>query len=198
MKDFLKNHWGMALAVLLIFVLGVTCLFMTHKLKEQQDAVTTMTSEHAQNVNSLQNELKINKQNAEALQRDIIASQNATKRPQIVYTESLAPGESVVKVVQDRLLKNDSTLPPLALEKTDRTVVAEQPNNKEIPVGIYKINTYRNWELGIGAGVHDGDFYVPVSIQRNYSRNHSVEAEIHVSPSGKTITGGEVKFNTHF
>lgn len=188
----------MALAVLLIFVLGVTCLFMTHRLKESQDAVTTMTSEHAQNVNSLQNELKINKQNAEALQRDIIASQNATKRPQIVYTESLAPGGSVVKVVQDRLLRNDSTLPSLALEKTDRTVVAEQPNNKEVPVGIYKINTYRNWEMGVGIGVHEGDYYVPVSLQRNYSRNHSVEVEVHLKPTQKIVDGGEVKWNTHF
>ena len=188
----------MALAVLLVFVLGVTCLFMTHKLKEQQDAVTTMTSEHAQNVNSLQNELKINKQNAEALQRDIIASQNATKRPQIVYTESLAPGDSVVRVMQDKLLRNDSTLPPLALEKTDRTVVAEQPDNKEVSVGIYKINTYRNWEMGVGLGVHKGDVYVPVSIQRNYSRSHSVAIEMHIDPLHPSITGGEIRYNTNF
>ena len=90
------------------------------------------------------------------------------------------------------------SLPPLALKDTDKTLIA--PSAKEnVDVDIYKINTYRNWELGVGVGTERGNVYVPISLQRNYSRNHSIVAELHLSPEkNMSISGGEVQWKIHF
>lgn len=90
--------------------------------------------------------------------------------------------------VQERIIKNDATLPPAALEKTDRTVVT--PNTKDFKVDVYKYNGYRNWEWSAGYGQHGGDRYVPVEVQRNFSKDAAISYEHHFG--GKP--GWEVKY----
>ena len=53
----------------------------------------------------------------------------------------------------------------------------------------------KNWEGGVGLGIHKGDIYVPIEIQRNYAKNKAVSLEIHVeAPELKPkVTGGELK-----
>ena len=53
----------------------------------------------------------------------------------------------------------------------------------------------KNWEGGVGLGIHKGDIYVPIEIQRNYAKNKAVSIEIHVeAPELKPkVTGGELK-----
>lgn len=197
-KAIFQKYWKVAIFIV-VFVLLILCVIkIQHDETQKNETIKTMTTEHAANINALQNELKVNKQNAEAMQKEITKAQNGLRRPESVYTERIIQGQDVVRVVQEKIATGDSTLPPLALADTDRTVVAAQPDNKDVPVGVYKINNYRNWEMGVGAGVHEGDFYIPISIQRNYSKSHSIEAEVHVSPRDKTINGGSIKYNIHF
>lgn len=41
-----------------------------------------------------------------------------------------------------------------------------------------------DWEVGTGVGYSvDGDVYIPVSIQRNYTHDKAVSVEIHLDPS---------------
>ena len=188
-----------ALFVFVISVLFVLLLYgVAHFMKGDTQEPPVLTAEEATDTNVLQNELHLNKPNAELAAEQIRDAQTAVKRTQTVYNEAYESGGSVTRTVQKKIAKNDPTLPPEALAKTDKTVVAEQPENKEVPVGIYKINTYRNWELGIGAGVHDGKPYIPVSIQRNYSKNHSVALEIHYDLRAGKVNGGEVQWKVHF
>ena len=199
-KAAFQKYWRVALFIV-VFVVWIWCAVRSQQIETQRnEAVQTMTTEHAKNVNALQNQLRINKQNADLLQQEILKAQNGSRSPQIVYSERILPGQDVVHVVQEKIATGDPTLPPLALERTDRTVVVEQPENKEVPVGVYKINTYRNWEMGTGIGVHEGHAYVPVSLQRNYSKNHSIEAEVHLGMNGDKpgVNGGEIKYNIHF
>lgn len=56
----------------------------------------------------------------------------------------------------------------------------------------------RNWEVGTGIGVHDGDMYIPVEIQRNYTVNKAWSAEAHIDPQGFKVTGGELKHKWMF
>lgn len=49
----------------------------------------------------------------------------------------------------------------------------------------------KNWEIGIGLGVHQGDAYVPLQVQRNYAPDKAIEVEIHLQVPAK-VTGGEV------
>ena len=89
-------------------------------------------------------------------------------------------------------------LPPQALEKTDKTVVAQNTNKtaaSNYDVGVFKVNNYRNWEYSIGYGVQDGSKYVPVGLRRNYSKDKAVEVEVHLDASiPKKISGYEIKW----
>ena len=204
-KGWRKIKKGIHTDVFFIFALSllfVCCLYgCAHFLRQdKQDTpqTTTLTSEEAQDINVLQNELKLNKPNAELAAEQIRAAQSGLKRPQTVYRAPTEAGHSVTQTIKEKLDKGDPALPPAALAKSDKTVGAEQPANKDGPVGIYKINNYRNRELGIGAGVHDGNPYIPVSLQRNYSKNHSVALEIHYDLRAGKVNGGEVQWKVHF
>ncbi|SMD07348.1 hypothetical protein [Sporomusa malonica] len=57
-------------------------------------------------------------------------------------------------------------MPPLALEKTDRTVVVpntEKMHEAKWDVGVFKVNNYRNWEWSAGYGWHNKDWYADIS-----------------------------------
>lgn len=70
------------------------------------------------------------------------------------------------------------------------------PNLNKIPssnydVGVFKVNNYRNWEWSIGYGQHGGDRYIPVELQRNFSKDVTASVEYHF---GGRNTGWEVKY----
>jgi len=105
-------------------------------------------------------------------------------------------------------------LPKAALEKTDNTIVSSRPLtdkekeevkkaneankgtdkplvNEEFGVGVYKNNNYRNWEWSGGYGQHGGDQYIPIELQRNFSKDAAVSYEHHF---GGNSSGWEVKY----
>ncbi|WP_196599113.1 hypothetical protein [Pectinatus frisingensis] len=209
LRAYFLKYWKLALFVLLIIVIAIMSFEIKHlktKLTDNEQTITTMTEEQATNVNALQNELKVNKQNAETLAAYIEKIQAGTIKPDASFKVTASTPEQAVKEVVSQITAKDPTLPAAVYEKTDKTVVATQTSNTasdtstEYPVGVYKINTYRNWEIGTGIGEHNGDFYVPVSIQRNYSKNHSIEAEIHLDKDivKGHVSGGELKWNIGF
>ena len=162
--------------------------------EEQLQQAKVLTAKQAVDINSLQNLLEINKQNSELLAMQIQKAQQNQVQPVTHITVQAPTVEQAVADTKDRIDKKDPTLPPEALEKTDRTVVAEQPENKDYQVGVYKINTYRNWYIGTGIGVHDRDVYVPVSLQRNFSKNEAVEAQVQVDPKDMSVDGGQLMY----
>ena len=191
------------MAVLFVCLAIILCVLFLGSCKH--DAVETtqeepivLTPEEAVNENVLENKLDMNKSNARETASYIRDAQIGLRRPQTLYNERNDGGGSVTYTVQEKLARNDAALPKEALAKTDATIVAEQPENKDVPVGIYKINNYRNWELGVGMGVHDGKTYIPVSLQRNYSKSHSVAVEIHYELKDNKVNGGEVQWKVHF
>lgn len=55
-----------------------------------------------------------------------------------------------------------------------------------------------NWEIRTGIGQHDNKYYVPLAIQRNYSRNSAVGLELHLDSDTITtqkINGYEFTFS---
>lgn len=54
----------------------------------------------------------------------------------------------------------------------------------------------KNWEIGTGIGVHDNDVYIPISLQRNFSKDKALECIVQVEDKG--ITGGEVLYKKRF
>ena len=206
--SFMKRIKGMSrksrlMAVLFVCLALILCVLFLNSCKhddavEKTQEPIVLTPEEAVNENVLENKLDMNRSNARETASYIRDAQIGLRRPQTLYNERNEGGGSVTYTVQEKLARNDATLPKEALAKTDATIVAEQPENKDVPVGIYKINNYRNWELGVGMGVHDGKTYIPVSLQRNYSKNHSVAAELHYDLKDNKVNGGEVQWKVHF
>ena len=200
-KSFFLSHWKELLILLSVLIMGVL-LWRVNTLERDLDSkkqqVNIMDEKHAEDINYLRNQLDLNKQNAEPLQKRIIEAQHGLRQPETVYKVPVSSHESITTYVEKQLATGDSTLPPEALEKTDRTVVVEQKDNPEIPVGIYKINTYKNWEVGTGIGVQNDNPYIPLSVQRNYDRNHSIMLEAHYGLKDQQVNGGEVQWKIHF
>lgn len=198
----LVNHWKELILLLSILLIGVL-LWWVHSLKveldnkEKQESIVTLTPPEAEDVTSLRNKLDINKNNAELAKEEIVKAQYGLSAPVMTYKATGKDTDTIIKETTEKVLKNDSTLPKEALADTDKTVVVEQKDNLEVPVGIYKINTYKNWELGIGAG-YQGNPYIPVSIQRNYDKNHSFMLEAHYDLKENKVNGGEVQWKYNF
>ena len=190
------------MAVLFVCLAIILCVLFLgsckHDSEKIQEEPIVLTPDEAVNENVLENKLDMNKSNARETASYIRDAQIGLKRPQTLYNERNDGGGSVTYTVQEKLARNDATLPKEALAKTDATIVAAQPENKDVPVGIYKINNYRNWELGVGMGIHDGKTYIPVSLQRNYSKSHSVATELHYDLKDNKVNGGEVQWKVHF
>lgn len=180
-------------AAILLCILLVLNYFHNKQQQKLQQAIE-LSEQQATNINVLQNELKISKQNAELLADAIQKAQNNQVQPITHITVQAPSVEQAVNDVKERINKKDSTLPPAALDNTDRTVVAEQPANEDYQVGVYKINNYRNWYVGTGVGVHDNDWYVPVSLQRNFSKNSAVEVQVHLDPHDRNVNGGQILY----
>lgn len=197
-KAIFQKYWKVVIFILVLIIF----LFMSWKitnLNKQVDkekvTVQTMTAEHLKNLNAIQNELSVSKQNAESIKDMVNKAKSAEMVPEYSFKALSDTGSDIVSTVQNKINTGDSTLPPFVYAKTDKTVVAEQPDNKEYPVGVYKINTYRNWEVGIGIGVEDGRVYIPISVQRNYSKDRALEVEVHKGFNTDTkVTGGAVKY----
>lgn len=201
-KALVLKYWKECL-LLLCLILMIVMTFHIHSLRqelhEQQEAPVVMTPTEAQDTNALENALDVNHNNATSIQREIIKAQHGLTDPVATYTitTNKTVTESLPEVAQD-IKDGKRTLPKEALEKTDKTVVVDQPENKTVPIGVYKINTYRNWEIGTGVGWQDGEAYIPVSLQRNYDKIHSVALEAHYDIDDRKINGGEVQYKFRF
>lgn len=200
-KALLLNHWKECLLLLCFIVIGFMAFYIHHLTQikhEQQETPVTMTATSATDENQLMKTLDTNRANTTAARRQIIDAQYALKAPVVTYSVQNDTGYSDTKAIAEKLATGDSSTPKEALEKSDKTIVAEQPNNPTIPVGVYKINLYKNWETGIGYGRQDGESYIPISIQRNYSRNHSIMLEGHYDLTKQQMNGYEIQWKTNF
>lgn len=199
-----------------ILMLCATGYFIWNKHADAVDKLqqaTILSAQQAQDYNVLQNELKMNKQNAQMMADFIKNAQVGRVQPVTNFTVQASNPQQAAQQVADRINKNDPTLPPAALEKTDQTVVSsvkttsaqkaaiDKQNakdgtniNDEYLAQVYKNNNYRNWEWSAGYGWQNGENYIPIGLQRNYSKDKALEAEVHLDPSNiKKVTGGEVK-----
>lgn len=195
----IKKYWKLVVAVLLVlFFVVVLWNFPTQQKKEDEDTKTTViTATEAENVNALRNELNISKQNAEILQKRIDIIQHTSVEPSARYEVAYEKGQDIAAVISDKIAQRASETAPEALEKTDKTVVV-QPDPEKASVNVYKINTYRNWEFGTGVGVHDNNAYIPISLQRNYDKTHSIVIEGHYDLKEHKVNGAEVQWKIRF
>ena len=149
-----------------------------------------LQQEQLEQTQALSKALHISQINAKELQTTY--DELKAKPPVASFTVSIPTLELAAAQVAERINKQDATLPPETLEKTDRTAVVK--NDTEYKVDVLKINLDKAWEVSAGVGSHRGDAYIPIGLQRNYDRNKAVVAEVHLVPEdlvkGKITTSG--------
>jgi len=82
--------------------------------------------------------------------------------------------EKAATIVENQIAANDPTLPPAALEKTDRTVVTpiiKDAMGQTLPadqqkVDVYKINLRKDHRIKVGATVLDDKVYESIGYEQ--------------------------------
>ena len=193
---FKQSKWMLMLAVFFLLISAMLFWFWqrTQKAEEQYRQAVVLQQEQLEQSQELGKALHISQMNAKELQAAYDALKD--KPPVASFTVSAPSLEVAAEQVAERINKQDTTLPPAALEKTDRTAVVK--NDTAYKVDVLKINLDKSWELSAGVGSHRGDVYLPVGLQRNYAPHKALAAEVHLVPEdlakGKIKTSGwEVK-----
>ena len=193
---FKQNKWLLMLAISFLLICAMLFWFWqrTQQAEEKYRQAVVLQQEQMEQSQELGKALHISQMNAKELQ----AAYDALKaKPPVASFSVNAPSlEVATEQVAERINKQDATLPPAALEKTDRTAVVK--NDTAYKVDVLKINLDKSWELSAGVGSHQGDVYLPVGLQRNYAPHKAVATEVHLVPEdlakGKIKTSGwEVK-----
>ena len=193
---FNKNKWMMLLVVSFLIIFTILYWFWqrTQQAENQCRHALVLKKEELEQEKVLRRALNISQMNAKELQ--VAYDALKTEPPATNFTVNAPSLEVASKQVVERINKQDATLPPDALEKTDRTAVVK--NDTDYKVDVLKINLDKSWELSAGVGSHCGDAYIPLGVQRNYASHKAVAAEVHLVPEelarGKIKTSGwEVK-----
>ena len=202
-KKFINEHFESLLTILIcLFIACLTMYISTNKLdvvpKDDNDDVVNMTPKQAQDENYIQNKLDTTKDEAKVIVVEVGKAQTNQIPPSTTVTINSTSPQEATKEITERIEKKDPTLPKEAIEDTDKTIVAEQPENEEYKVGVYKINTYKNWGVGFGIGKVDGTEYIPIAIERQYAHNKSLEFQVNYNMDTHKIDGGQIMHKWHF
>ena len=184
-----KNKWFLILITLcLLMLVGFFCLWQnTKKAEDTYRQAVVLQQEQLEQTQALSKALHISQINAKELQTTY--DELKAKPPVASFTVSAPSLEVAAEQVAERINKQDATLPPAALEKTDRTAVVK--NDTAYKVDVLKINLDKAWELSAGVGSHRGDVYLPVGLQRNYAPHKALAAELHLVP--EDLAKGKIK-----
>ena len=183
---FKQNKW------LIVFFLLISAVLLwlwqrAQQAEEQHRQAVVLQQEQLEQTQELSKALYISQMSAKELQAAY--DELKTKPPAASFTVSARSLEIAATQVAERINKQDATLPPAALEKTDRTAVVK--NDTAYKVDVLKINLDKSWELSAGVGSHQGDVYLPVGLQRNYAPHKAVAAEVHLVP--EDLAKGKIK-----
>lgn len=202
-KEFINEHFESLLTILIcLFIACLTMYISTNHLyvvpKDNNDDVVNMTPKQAQDENYVQNKLDTTKDEAKVIVVEVGKAQTNQIPPSTTVTINSTSPQEATKEITKRIEKKDPTLPKEAIEDTDKTIVAEQPENEEYKVGVYKINTYKNWGIGFGIGKVDDTEYIPIAIERQYAHNKSLEFQVNYNIDTHKIDGGQIMHKWHF
>lgn len=182
-----KNKRVLLIALAFLVALALISWWIWDRQQRTEAALqkaTVLTADQATNIDYLQNALKESTQNAEMLAAKVKAAQEGKLQTVTTFYVQAETPQQAATDVADRINVKDPTLPPLALANTDQTLsvpqqVKQPDGSSQWQVGVYKVNNYRNWEWSAGIGQHGGDWYVPVELQRNFSKNAAASVEYH-------------------
>lgn len=197
-KSYVAKHKTALLVVLLVLLMGIAYAAGRNFAPEQTatEKPAVMTQEQTQDADALRAQLDISRANANALQQRLVEVQAGQRAPTTTYYVSAPTVERAAQVVERQIREDDPTLPRVAREKTDRTVVTpitKDRDGKQLPtekqkVDIYKINLRKDHRIKAGASVIDGKALMTVGYEQG-----RFEALAHFD--GSRYKGATVTYN---
>lgn len=203
MFEWIKTHIKDILIIIILLCVSVYLYYSINnqkRMEEELKQAQELTSEQAQSIEYLKNELNMKESDAKETVTIIKEAQNNQIPPTTSITiQAPSPQDAVEKVTED-INNKEEYLPKEALEDTDKTIVSEQPENEDYQVGVYKINTYRNWGVGTGIGTNNNDVYIPITVSRQYKKDKSIDFQVNLDPNNNNmkINGVQVVHKWHF
>lgn len=174
-KDFVAKHKTALLVILLVLIVGIAYAVGRHSASDQKAAEkpAILTQGQTQDAAALRAQLDISKSNAETLQRRLADVQAGQHVPAATYYVQASTAERAAKVVERQIKTDDPTLPRVAREKTDRTVVTpitKDKDGKDLPpaeqkVDVYKINLNKAHKIKAGVTQIDTQTYWTAGLQ---------------------------------
>ena len=175
-KDTITKHKTVLLVILCLLLVGIAYAIGWHSAPEQTAAEkpAVMTQEETQDVRKLKDRLDISTANANALEKRITAIQAGQRAPSTTYYVTAPTVERAATVVERQIREDSPTLPMVAREKTDRTVVTpivKDKDGKDLPpdqqkVDVYNINLRKDHRIKAGASVIDGKALMTVGYEQ--------------------------------
>ena len=168
--SFIKKYWKIIayiIAGLLVIHIGYTIYNLSMEkieAKKQADKqIHELVQEHEENIAVLENKLAISEDNAQSLQAKLkkIQASNSTVKPDASFYVSAGTVQEASTKVAESIKQNDTSLPPEALAKSDRTVVTpivQDNQGNELPedkkkVDVYKIDSRKDHRFKAGVAV---------------------------------------------
>lgn len=137
------------IAYALVAVVVAAAVYWHNVNESRHQQAVTLSQQQLQDINVLQNRLHVSEQNAASFQDQLKKINTGQVQPVTNYYVSAPTVQAGAEKVQQQIRVSDPSLPPAAIEKTDRTVVT--PNTDKQKVDVYKINLDK--PRGIGAYV---------------------------------------------
>ena len=88
--------------------------------------------------------------------------------------------------------------PPSATQHGDKIIIEQTTDMTEVfrimareEVSKTKVRV----EAGAGLGVHEGSWYIPIALKRNFNSREALELEVHLDTKDiGSVSGGEIKY----
>lgn len=175
-KRLITEHRTSLLVILCLLFVGIAYAVGRHSAPEQTatEKPAALTQEQTQEAETLRAQLDISKSNAESLQRRLADVQAGHRAPAVTYHVTAPTVERAAQVVDRQIREDDPTLPMVAREKSDRTVVTpitKDKDGKDLPseeqkVDVYKIDLRKDHRIKAGASVIDGKALMSIGYEQ--------------------------------
>lgn len=157
--NFIKTHKkAVVISAVLAFILIVLMYLYLQNKKAVSEPVNAVKIESAniKDNDTLQKDLDVNKQEANDIIYKIDEIEQGKIEPVATTTIKSENLESATNEVVDKINNQDTSLPKEALEKTDKTIVTDSPN-QDYDIGVYKIDLEKDYKLKVGQTIYKNE-----------------------------------------
>lgn len=187
LKTFVQEH-RKTIAIFCVFmaILILSMIIYMHKEEKRITEPVRVKNEEMKDSDAVQKNLKVDSRAADNISREIRYIDRENVVPAASYVIEAPTIEKAADITTREIKENDPSLPAAATEKTDRTVVATDPQKQK--VDVYKINLRNNHKIKAGVLTTDGKTYVGAGYQAG-----RWEAAVYTH-TGRQVEAGSVMY----